>query len=186
MIATLPVKNATTFIVENGLNLLTLPPFHHGIGIRGEGNAVNRLEHISWLNTNRILYWGDIDVDGFLILSRLRNLFPHVESIMMDRDTLEHHDAYVVNGNDSALAVPTNLTTSETATFDFCSHNNCRLEQEKILQPFVNQRLATLAARLRSLRIHNRGVSLDLQNRDESLVAISIEVGTAILFAIGV
>ena len=144
-IASLLVKNATVLIVENGLNLLTLPPFRRGIGLRGEGNAVNRLERLKWLHYNRVLYWGDVDVDGFLILSRLRNLFAHVESIMMDRDTLTRHETYVVTGNASTPSIPTNLTAAEAAAFTFCSQNNCRLEQEKLQQPFVDQTLSKLA-----------------------------------------
>lgn len=61
-IAALPVKDATVVIVENDLNLLTLPLITRGIGIRGEGNAVNRMEQVRWLATNRVFYWGDIDV----------------------------------------------------------------------------------------------------------------------------
>jgi len=141
-IAALPVNSATVLIVENRLNLLTLPPTPRGIGLRGEGNAVARLERIKWLHDNRVLYWGDIDVDGFLILSRLRNLFPHVESIMMDRDTMAHHERYVVEGNGSTPAAPANLTAAEADAFAFCSQDNCRLEQEKIGQPFVDRTMA--------------------------------------------
>ena len=134
----LDVSNATIFIVENKLNLSTLPNFHRGVGIQGQGNAVNRLEGISWLNNNRIVYWGDNDVDGFLILSRLRNLFPHVESIMMDLNTIQVHSHWSVESNSNQALPPTNLTEAERIAFDFCSANNFRLEQEKILQPFVD------------------------------------------------
>ena len=134
----LRVSSATLFIVENRLNLLTLPHFARGIGIQGEGNAVNRLEGIKWLNDNRIVYWGDNDVDGFLILSRLRNIFPHVESIMMNQKTIEAHRRWSVEGNANQALPPTNLTQQEQMAFEFCSANNFRLEQEKILQPFVD------------------------------------------------
>jgi len=79
---------------------------------------------------------------GGLILSRLRNLFPHVESIMMDRDTMAHHERYVVEGNGSTPAAPANLTAAEADAFAFCSQDNCRLEQEKIGQPFVDRTMA--------------------------------------------
>jgi hypothetical protein len=142
-IARFALRDATVIIVENDLNLLTLPPVPRAIGIRGEGYSVNRLEKLGWLHMNRLLYWGDIDVDGFLILSQLRNLFPHVESIMMDQDTLLQHNAYCVDGNGTSPAAPTNLTTAEVAVFTFCSDNNRRLEQEKLLQSFVNHTFAT-------------------------------------------
>lgn len=141
-IAALPVRNATVVIVENDLNLLTLPPIPRGIGLRGEGNAVNRLAQLDWLHLNRVLYWGDIDADGFLILSRLRNLFPHVESILMDQESLQHHAAAVVDGNGSRPALPTNLTASEAAVFEICVNGNRRLEQERVFQAFVDQMFA--------------------------------------------
>lgn len=141
----LSINHTTVFIVENNLNLLTLPTFERGLAIRGEGYAVSRLESVSWLNSNRILYWGDIDVDGFLILSRLRNMFPHVQSIMMNQDTLLSHEEGIVEGNGSISAMPTNLSTSEAATFDYCMKNNARLEQEKILQLYVDQAISKIA-----------------------------------------
>ena len=143
-IGQLPIKDVTAFILENDLNLLTLPPLHRGIAIRGEGNAVNRLERLLWLHHNRILYWGDIDVEGFQILSRLRSLFPHVESILMNQDALESHPDSVIEGNRTTPLPPTNLTSEETATFQYCVHRNARLEQEKLRQPFVDRCIAAL------------------------------------------
>lgn len=137
-IADLKMDNVSVFIVENDLNLLTMPLFERGVGIRGEGNAVNRLERIVWLRDNRVFYWGDMDVDGFVILSRLRNLFPKVESILMDMATLDAHKDWIVEGNATEPTPPTNLTESETRAFSHCLRTNARLEQEKILQPYVD------------------------------------------------
>jgi hypothetical protein len=145
--AALPVKNATVVIVENDLNLLTLPTITRGLGIRGEGNSVNRLEQLRWLDANRLLYWGDIDVEGFVILSRLRNLFPRVESVLMDMDTIRQHERLLIDGAGSAAAPPTNLTATEADAFDFCVQGNRRLEQERILQPYVDQVLTELILR---------------------------------------
>lgn len=139
----LNVRNCCIFIVENNLNLLTLPSYPRGLAIRGEGNAVTRLEKLNWLNKNEILYWGDIDVEGFLILSRLRNIFPHMRSIMMDLKTLHKHEAAVVSGNPTKQDLPVNLTEQEAEVFEYCLKNQCRLEQERILQDFVE---ATIGA----------------------------------------
>lgn len=144
-LAKLPVRETTIVVVENRLNLLTLPALKRTLGIRGEGKAVTRLHRLTWLHDNRILYWGDIDVDGFLILSSLRNLFPHVESILMDRATLEQHSDYVASGNGTTPSLPSNLTEEESATFLRCSKHNQRLEQEHVLQPFVDAVFATAA-----------------------------------------
>ena len=96
------------------------------------------------------MYWGDNDVEGFLILSRLRNIFPHVESIMMDLQTIEAHRQWCVEGNSKVkLQPPTNLTATELEAFSHCSVGNVRLEQEKILQPFVDTRLLSKLGNVR-------------------------------------
>lgn len=142
--ATLNVKNATVVIVENDTNLFTLPSYERGIAIRGKGDSAVLLERVRWLDNNRVFYWGDIDVEGFLILSRLRNLFPHVESLMMDHETIQQFEEYVVGGEGSKPNAPTNLTENEAAAFAFCLQGNHRLEQEKISQPYVDERFAAL------------------------------------------
>ncbi|MDZ7619629.1 MAG: DUF2220 family protein [Patescibacteria group bacterium] len=133
-LATLPVRGATVVIVENRLNLFTLPRLPRGLGMEGEGKAVTRLEKLPWLHDNRLLYWGDIDVEGFEILSSLRNLFPHVESVMMDVATLNLHEDCLVEGNGRKGAVKSNLTEGELAAYRLCQQRNLRLEQERILQ----------------------------------------------------
>ncbi len=143
-LAKLPVRDATVIIVENRLNLLTLPALERAIGIEGEGKAVTRLETLKWLHHNRIVYWGDIDIDGFQILSTLRNLFPHAESVMMDRVTLEHHREYVVQGNGSPGTIRSNLTASEAEACQWCGDNDLRLEQERVPQSYADRALHTI------------------------------------------
>lgn len=143
----LDVRNCSVFIVENNLNLLTLPAFPRGVAIRGEGNAVSRLEDLSWLSQNQLIYWGDIDVEGFQILSRLRNFFPHVSSVMMDQETLNSHAVAIVKGNPSQSETPSNLTSREADAYDYCLQNQCRLEQERILQNYVENQIAEITTR---------------------------------------
>jgi hypothetical protein len=138
------VSEATVVIVENDLNLLTLPSIPRGLGVRGEGNAVNRLEQLRWLGRNRVLYWGDLDVEGFVILSRLRNLFPDVKSVLMDLPTLRCHEQFVVDGSGATPPAPTNLSPAEAEAFHHCRTGNRRLEQERILQPYVERAFAAL------------------------------------------
>ena len=137
-IAQLEVRDATIFIVENDLNLATMPSFSRGIGIRGEGNAVNRLERVKWLADNRVYYWGDVDVEGFMILSRLRNILPSVESVLMDLETIQTQEEHAGQGNGTHAEPPTNLTPAETAAFVYCTDHDYRLEQEKVVQAFVD------------------------------------------------
>lgn len=143
---TLDVRCSTVFVVENNLNLLTLPTFYRGVAIRGEGNAVMRLEELSWLSQNQLIYWGDIDVEGFQILSRLRNIFPHVSSVMMDQKTLNSHAAAIVKGNPSQPEAPPNLTNREAEAYEYCLNNQCRLEQERILQNYVENQIAAITS----------------------------------------
>ncbi|MEM8671635.1 MAG: Wadjet anti-phage system protein JetD domain-containing protein [Planctomycetota bacterium] len=147
-IAQLPVANATVFIVENDLNLLTLPTFPRGLAIRGEGNAVNRLERVKWLAFNNVYYWGDIDVEGYFILSRLRNLFPDVRSVMMDTLTIESQRVFHVEGNATTPDPPTNLTNAEKEAFSYCVAHNYRLEQEKIMQHYVDEVVSELQQKM--------------------------------------
>jgi hypothetical protein len=88
------------------------------------------------------LYWGDIDVEGFVILSRLRNLFPHVESFLMDMDTIRQHENVQIEGSGAMIAAPTNLTAAEAEAFHHCLNGNRRLEQERFSQPYVDRALS--------------------------------------------
>jgi hypothetical protein len=135
----LGVRDAVVIIVENQLNLLTLPPVARGIGIRGEGKAVSRLAKVPWLAENELVYWGDIDVEGFQILSNLRTLFPRVKSILMDGATLNQHARYIVAGNATIMAEPANLTLEELQALRLCMSHNQRLEQEHIVQDYVDR-----------------------------------------------
>ncbi len=72
----LEVADARIVIVENRVNLLTLPSTSRCIGLGGLGRGVTLLRYLPWLTRAPIIYWGDIDVDGFEILSIVRTLFP--------------------------------------------------------------------------------------------------------------
>jgi hypothetical protein len=117
------------------------------MAIWGEGDAVTHLRQLEWLHENRMVYWGDIDVEGFEALSSLRAIFPdvNIESVMMDRETLNRHASWIVPGNAPSGRAPSNLTDEESATYLECAMHCQRLEQEKIPQPYVDERIARLA-----------------------------------------
>jgi hypothetical protein len=87
---------------------------------------------VKWLNQCQIIYWGDIDAHGFQILSDLRRLFPHVRSVMMDQQTLDDHEDYVVVGNTVRADRFDGLTNAEAALAQQVVEHNLRLEQEHI------------------------------------------------------
>lgn len=131
----LPVEKV--LIVENKTTLyttLSLPAMEDTIAIFGSGYGVFNLKNVRWLSRTELLYWGDIDVQGFEILAQFRSWFPDTKSIFMDRDTF---DAFFEDdeGTPTNMGTPLHLTEAELELYERLKHNNWRLEQEKI--PFV-------------------------------------------------
>ena len=135
----LPLKQV--LIVENKTTLyttLTLPKMHKTIAIFGQGNAVTNIQNAKWLNNITVLYWGDIDVHGFEMLSRIRKHFGHTQSVLMDKTTFEkffENDSGKPTTNTTTL----NLTENERELYNLLKTNNWRLEQEKISFFYVNR-----------------------------------------------
>jgi hypothetical protein len=131
-------------IVENKVNLLTLPPLPGMLALGGLGNGVADLRYVPWLGQGDIWYWGDIDTDGFAILSRLRAVFPHTRSLLMDDATLRQwREALVTEGNGQPAALPVNLNEAERIAFTMCAEENLRIEQERFPHEFVLDQLQT-------------------------------------------
>jgi hypothetical protein len=131
-------------ITENLMNFLTLPPVADSFAIFGSGYGVRALKTIPWLSTCPIFYWGDLDVDGFRILSQLRSDFPQVISMMMDWETFETFRDFAVPVA-VAIAEPLpQLTTDETALYEHLAQCQQRLEQERIHQAYANSILQRL------------------------------------------
>lgn len=145
----LPIE--CVIITENKTNFLALPAVYNSIAIFGLGYGVQLLKKMTWLMQVRILYWGDIDTNGFAILSQLRSYFPHVESLLMDEETLlECRDMW---GEEPAEKVCrasrlAGLHPQEQLLYDKLKQNawqpNLRLEQEYV--PF--HRLQLMLARM--------------------------------------
>jgi Uncharacterized protein conserved in bacteria C-term(DUF2220) len=57
-------------------------PRRRSIGLGALGRAVSEMRAVPWLATTPITYWGDLDVEGFQILSALRAAFPHTRSLL--------------------------------------------------------------------------------------------------------
>lgn len=78
-------------LCENLVNVLAMPSIEGAFAIHGGGYAVNEFRGVSWFATTPILYWGDLDSNGFAILNQLRCYFDHVNSVMMDEETLDRY-----------------------------------------------------------------------------------------------
>lgn len=135
----LPIKKV--LIVENKTTLyttLTLPKMEGTIAVFGQGNAVLNLKNAAWLTKMEILYWGDIDVQGFEILSRLREHFTHIKSVLMDKVTFQ---TFFENdkGTPTNISTKLNLSDREQELYNILQTNNWRLEQEKVPLAYVNR-----------------------------------------------
>lgn len=134
----LPIKKV--LIVENKTTLyttLTLPNMNDTIAIFGSGYGVYNLKNVYWFANLELLYWGDIDVQGFEILSKFRDYFQHTKSVLMDFVTF---DKFFENdfGIKTNIYTLLNLTDSEQKLYEILKTNNWRLEQEKIPYDYVN------------------------------------------------
>ncbi len=135
----LPIKKV--LIVENKTSLyttLTLPKMNNTIAIFGSGFSVFNLKNVRWFENLKLFYWGDIDVQGFEILSQFRTYFPQTKSILMDKKTF---DIYFEDdkGTPSKLSAKLKLTDEEQLLYEILKTNNWRLEQEKIPIDYVNK-----------------------------------------------
>lgn len=129
------------FITENLLNFLTLPALDNSFALFGSGYAIQSLKSVTWLSHCSIFYWGDLDIDGFKILSQLRSHFSQTISIMMDIKTFETFQDFavpVLGGSAGALPY---LTAEEQALYTHLSLHQKRLEQEHISQDYANYHL---------------------------------------------
>jgi hypothetical protein len=134
--ARLALSVRRVFITENETNFLAFPSAAGSIVIFGAGYGWDALARARWLDDCALHYWGDIDTHGFAILDQLRTRFEHTESFLMDRETLDAHEAHWGEEPDQVLHDLPRLTPDERALFDDLRDNrlrkNLRLEQERI------------------------------------------------------
>ncbi len=135
-IAQLQPAMEQVIIVENEITGLAYPRTAGAMLMFGGGYAISQLAAIGWLQACPITYWGDIDTNGFAILDRLRSIFPHARSMLMDRETLLAHRAAWVFEATPHVADLVNLTPEEAALYDDLRRDRLgqgvRLEQERI------------------------------------------------------
>jgi hypothetical protein len=149
--ASLDLKPHYTFVTENEVNFLAFPSVQNSIVIFGKGYGWEALAKAEWMKKSSIVYWGDIDTHGFAILDQLREQFPNVTSLLMDKATLMgHRDGWVEEGRQVTRHL-TRLTEKESALYDELRKNtirsNLRFEQERISIKHVRQELEKLHSR---------------------------------------
>lgn len=137
----LPIKKV--LVVENKTTLyttLTLPKMNETIAIFGSGYSVYNLKNVNWFGGLELLCWGDIDVQGFEILSQFRTYFPQTRSVLMDKQTF---DKFFEDdrGTPTNISTKLNLTDEEQQLYDILKTNKWRLEQEKLPLWWVNKNI---------------------------------------------
>jgi hypothetical protein len=132
-LAALDIRPSVVFVFENLETVLAMPPMPGAVVVHGSGYAVGRLAGIPWIRSGRIVYWGDLDSDGFAILHSLRSVCVDVTSALMDEATLlALRDLWVPERKPAAGTYPS-LTPGELRALGVIrSEGNVRLEQERI------------------------------------------------------
>lgn len=136
-LARLDFAPSRVLIVENLQTGLTLEELDSTVAVMGLGYGVNVLPALPWLRNARCWYWGDIDTHGFAILSRARGAIPHLESLLMDEDTLvRHRHLWSVEPSQHGASELPGLSAPEADLYAKLKINSfgqaVRLEQERI------------------------------------------------------
>lgn len=156
-------------VVENRDSRLWFPPVKDTIVVEGGGKAAAALlANVPWIRAaDHVVYWGDIDADGYTILDQFRAALAEpapdgapakpVTSILMDATDLHHYAAHGVNHDKagrpikpSSATLP-HLTTGEATAYDTVATAGPtpfrRIEQEAIPLTHAATRLLVIGRR---------------------------------------
>ena len=145
-LARLDLPAARVYIVENLQTGLAFEDQPGSVVIMGLGYGVGALARLPWVARARCIYWGDLDTHGFAILDRARASLPHLESALMDEETLlGHRHLWVYEKEQHTAGELPMLTASERAVYHDLRDQrwgiNVRLEQERVAWNYAWPRL---------------------------------------------
>jgi hypothetical protein len=145
-LAALDIAPNVVYVFENLETMFAMPELPGAVVVHGGGYAAPRLGRIPWIQSGRIIYWGDLDSDGFAILHALRSSCTDVTSVLMNEETLlAYRDLWVPEPKAAGGTYPT-LTAGEQAALErIRAEGNVRLEQERIAWGFALTELAAAA-----------------------------------------
>jgi hypothetical protein len=139
------VRPRALLVCENRQSLVALPDMPGVVALHGGGYAVSELHRLAWAADLTLVYWGDLDVDGFGILNRLRHHHVGVDSVLMDVETLDRHTTLCVPDPQAGRTDPAALdllTEHEHRALQRLHElGDVRLEQERLAWPWVSERL---------------------------------------------
>jgi Uncharacterized protein conserved in bacteria C-term(DUF2220)/Uncharacterized protein conserved in bacteria N-term (DUF3322) len=141
-------------VVENRDSRLWFPPISDTIVVEGGGKAAAALlANVPWIRAaDHVVYWGDIDADGYAILDQFRATLAEpvpggapakpVTSILMDATDLHHYSQHGVNHDKAGRPIKSSsvclshLTEAETIAYNTVATAGPttfrRIEQEAI------------------------------------------------------
>lgn len=154
----LAYRPRTVVVVENRDCRVFFPPFEGAVIVEGSGSAATALvAEIPWVRgADRVVYWGDMDAEGYAILDRFRAALPtQVDSILMDSVTMTRYaDLGVSTDKDGrplgpcAARLP-ELSDGEAAAYAMIATSGRtdfrRIEQEKLP---IEEAVIALSSRL--------------------------------------
>lgn len=131
-------------LVENQTNLYLLPAMKNTLAVFSWGKALSLFQEITLFRDVELLYWGDLDEDGFCMLNNLRKYNPRAQSIFMDVETIRLHEKRTQHKYKvEALSL---LTKEEQAAFDLLFPDG-RIEQEQLRQDYIQDVLERIINR---------------------------------------
>lgn len=118
--------------------------------ILGLGRDVTALKGICWINEVPLLYMGDLDAHGLMIVSELRAIAPRAKTIMMDMQTLSSYQQMAVADptEDRKQAQLPALTNQEEALYQELLCKRLRLEQERIPISVISGKFKEMLSRI--------------------------------------
>ncbi|MEM7012771.1 MAG: Wadjet anti-phage system protein JetD domain-containing protein [Verrucomicrobiota bacterium] len=129
---------SSVLVVENLTSLNMLPMIPKTLGLMGHGKRISNFRYISWLERCEIIYYGDIDVQGFEILSSFREFFPQVRSVLMNEKTIRRApDSAKSVGAPSNWRKELNLTSAERGAYEWAKRDWRRIEQEHLPRDWI-------------------------------------------------
>lgn len=131
-LAGLPVP-AAVVMVENLETFLSLPTRPGVVVAWGAGYRAVDIVRAPFFTRAPLLYWGDLDLDGYKILDAVRRQVPGTRSVLMDRQSVERWRDLGVADRDFRMEFLDQLRESELAGLEaLTAAGQLRIEQERI------------------------------------------------------
>ncbi|MCS5478112.1 DUF2220 family protein [Corynebacterium sp. YIM 101645] len=128
----IPVPRAVV-MVENLESFLALPVPAGVVLAWGAGFRAVTIAREPFFRAAPLIYWGDLDADGYAILDGVRAVVAEVSSVLMDRATVHRWRHLGVADRDFRPRVYERLTAAESAGLEeLLETGHLRIEQERI------------------------------------------------------